>query len=321
MLFINVGIIVIISIIFQPASPHCINSDTGINLEACLTISSETVCCESMSFLVESLVLQGHLLNISIHVQTNIMLNSTIEITDFEDLTIQGNNSTILCDRNMNHTGIYFKNTTNLKLFDLKIMNCSMLQGSSTFDVNAAGDPTCQELVLCAIYILNCTDLTIENTAVSNSRGTGVIVYNTKGLVQILNSNFSNNKVENGSSYAGGGGLVIEFTLYKLQSTEDHNCTRNVMEDANYIIKNCIFDENQAYKNSTYVYHSKKSFKELGRGGGLYISMRGHTEMNAFNITHCKFINNSASTWGEECILLCVKLQLTTMLASLIVNL
>ena len=297
MLFI-VGLLIFVSC--QPASPYCINGVTGNDSGACLSITSDAVCCETMSFLVKSITSQGFY-NISIHVETNTTLESPINITDFEDLTIRGNSSTILCNRNMSNTGIYFRNTTRLKLLNINIMNCSMLQESSSFDVNATGHPTAPEWVLCAIYILNCTDLTIENTAVSNSRGTGVIVYNTRGLVQILNSNFSNNKVENDSSEVGGGGLVIEFTLCKMQNAEGDNCTRNVMDNANYTIKGCIFDKNQAYQHYSApvsVHHNKNDSQGLGRGGGLYVAMRGQTSKNTFIIQHCKFVNNIASTWG-----------------------
>ena len=112
-----------------------------------------------------------------------------------------------------------------------------------------------------------------------------------------------NNKVPDDSQIAGGGGLAIEFTLCRLQTGKDCSPDKIPIQNAVYRIENSKFINNHvvepdADKNSYFDRSDDYSQSSLGRGGGLFIALRGKTRDNTFIFQNCEFINNTASTWG-----------------------
>ena len=292
-------ILILIAVVyFQQASCHCINSDVGEDIiEICASNISAAPCCKSLQYLIKSLKAQEITFNVTIYIENSIVLDSVLNITGFEKLLIQGEDSTISCSSG--EAGIYIKNVKRLELLNFTITNCSMLQRSSTYNIDK-DNVVISEQVMCAVYILDSIDLTIENAVIINNRGTGMIIYNTKGVVQILDSKFHNNTISEGCRYSGGGGLVIELTYCKLDGVRKSTCNRTTVENSTYSIQGCSFVGNLALQKNASMpsYRNSNNSRGFGRGGGLFIALRGQPKGNSFSILQNKFIDNIASTWG-----------------------
>ncbi len=272
--------VLIVVRIVQVGSALCIDGAGGIDSLPCL---ENRVCCKSLTFLSNQVKN-----DITIDVVSDAYLNGILELVDIKDITIQGNGN-IYCNSSISNTGVYIKNVSNLILFNLTFTQCSMIQTSSSAQVF---NHSASQLVLCAVYIIECTNLTIENVTISNSIGTGMHVYNTHGTVQILGSTFKNNTVSDRSRHSGGGGLKIEFTPCQFE-----DC--NYVTNSSYTIHDSSFINNSAFENhpnlSSYAYGS---FQGQGRGGGLYFTLRGDTNGNKLDMKNCMFVGNQATTWG-----------------------
>ena len=287
----------LVTISIHLVASHCVHKNAGEDLDACTVNDSTTKCCKSLPFLISSLFKQGNILNITVIIQTDSTLDGILNITGFEDLTIQGQNSTISCIQDLRNTGVYIKNVRNMQLLDVTLTQCGMLKKSSTFDLNKADDTIISKNIMCAVYIQDSSDLTIQNIRISNSKGTGMVIYNTKGHVHIDYCTFTENKISNYSQLAGGGGLAIEFTSRKLHNQSLGNSVQN----STYTIENCRFEGNEVQTDSSspsFIHRKTNDSQGLGRGGGLYIALMGTTKQNKFYIKNCKFINNTASKWG-----------------------
>ena len=175
------------------------------------------------------------------------------------DLNITGDKATVIeCS---NNTGMTFKNITNLCLKNLQIRNC--------YDQEFNG----------SIYIADCTNITIKNITIENSRGTGLVLENNKGDVVVENCTFQNNghtseTYHSKYSFAdsthntllilkGGGGLRI--------------LVGNV-NDSSISIQKCMFLNNTAFS-----------------GGGMLIFV--HSVANRNNI----FVHNSHFSGNKGC--------------------
>ncbi len=284
---------------FTKTDCHCVSNERGEDTKNCAIEDYSGLCCKSLQFLIKTLTEQRKKLNITIYLETSTVLDNTLDIVGFEKLSMQGKNSTIHCDKTKKDTGVYIEDVREFELFSITIKNCGMLQRSSTFSYNKTSHFIMSKQVMCAVYILDSIDLTIKNVVISNNTGTGMVIYNTKGVVQILDSLFQNNKVSNSSLYSGGGGLVIEFTYCKLYHN-DSKCDRSTVENSTYTIEDCNFKDNHAVEVGPLFpsYRNSYNSEGFGRGGGLFIALRGMPKVNVFSIHNCKFINNMASTWG-----------------------
>lgn len=273
------------------AHSFCVHSEYGNDSNACLRNGQN--CCQSLQFLLENLTAMASVNNILINILQDITLDSILWIRNFENLTIQSKEPfKIIGEVSSNDsTGIYFENVTGLALVNLTIENCGMLQKSSTLSEGNSN----YELTWCAVYVINSTNLTIKDISISHSRGTGLLIYDTNGSVEITDSLFDNNINAEAAlttqDHPGGGGLKIEFTY-------NHKGIAN----STYIIENCRFINNYNFelkpKSSVFKYYHDTVYQGHGRGGGLFIAMRGNSNGNRVNIINCLFLNNSASTWG-----------------------
>lgn len=269
----------------------CVSEDDGNNSAACIENNRTQACCKSLPFLMENL---ADLHNIEIHVLQDIILDSMVSLKDSENTTIQSDeNVKIKCNKSSKDTGFYFKNVTNLSLVNLTIEGCGMLQNSSTLKTGSTDE---YELTWCAVYVIKSTNLTLTNVIISYSKGTGLVVYDTSGMVSIGGSFFKDNAVTKADvMHPGGGGVKIEITYCNPNDT-GHQITTYTIEDCRFIGNHAL--ETADPKNSGYDYYFNKIYQGHGRGGGLSIIMRGHTSNNNANVTNCEFVNNTASTWG-----------------------
>ena len=158
-----------------------------------------------------------------------------------------------------------------------------------------------------AVYILNCTDVLINDVAIVESNGTGLSLYDTNGTVNIENSIFSSNSARNtsGSDKTGDGGVAlhIEFTICPPGIVRNCSCYNTRNKHSVYTIKNCTFSKNIAYNqehgNQFIPPSLSQVIPRLGKGGGIYLTISVDSAHNIFVLENCKFVNNSASDGGS----------------------
>ena len=256
-------------------SPECLNSN-----------SSETPC-QSLSFVSENLT-QKYFVHIEI-LGDILNLTRAVNFTDYCNLTISGSGRSTTFHCNESDAGLAILQVQNFSLYSLTIKNCGALRPSTTS----------QKYLPVAVYILNCTNVSIYGVNIVSSNGTGLSIYDANGVVDIMYCNFKNNSVQNVNG-SGGGGLYIEFTMCTPELTGNY-CRNNSGQNDNssYNIHHCTF-----IGNSVHVLQGAYNFMlpsqlvsvpRLGKGGGLYISISSDTANCGFLVKNCTFRNNNAS--------------------------
>ena len=268
----------------------------GSDSHQCLDPSSamKPPPCKTLSFVSENLT-QTDLVTIKI-VSDTLILTKAVNFTGYTNLKINGSggNTTLCC--NESDAGLAFEKVKNFSITSLTIENCGALRPSTSVDHNQ----TTIDLPV-AVYIFNCTNVSIVSVNIVSSIGTGLSLYDTNGQVDIVNCDFTGNSV--GKNESGGGGVRIEFTICSpgldMQYCGSHNGQNS---NSRYTIHNCNFTENSvSTHNANYNFLpplKQQRVPQLGKGGGLYISIRSNAMNNTFMIDNCSFENNSAVYFG-----------------------
>ena len=226
-----------------------------------------------------------------------INLIAALVFEDFVHLSIRGagsmNQTTINCSTS--YSGLTFFNITGLSLSFLQLTNCGA-KGNST----VLNPFTHKILILTtAIYILNCTDVTINNSVLRRSNGTGISIYDTNGQVVIENTDILESFVRNTNPdlvVGGGGGMFIEFTKCT-PGIVSNSCIHDEGHNSNavYTICNCNFFLNavNATTNSSNIW-----YWPLSSGGGAFISFASNATNITMKLINCVFQSNYASHYG-----------------------
>lgn len=206
--------------------------------------------------------------------------------------------------------GLTFIRANNVSLQNIQLSRCGKIQNSTSIDFTAV-DKFLNVSV--AMYFLLCKDVSIISTTVSESNGTGVIMYNTVGSVTILNSHFRNNSMLN-ISQQGGGGLYIEFGYCFPGNSSCFENGPNVplayTSGARYYIAQCSFEYNVANVDksadeSTFILSQKSKHLAFGRGGGLSVFFKGLTRNSTVTVNESSFYYNHA-LWGGGIFIECL---------------
>ena len=101
--------------------------------------------------------------------------------------------------------GLAFFWSQDIELRNVTLVKCGALQ-------NSTSKPASDFLqIQVAVLFLNCKAVQLTNAHVNMSNGTGIVVHNPEGVVNITNCLFSHNGVSDEQEVmCGGGGLVIE---------------------------------------------------------------------------------------------------------------
>ncbi len=267
--------------------------EAGNNTEECIHQNSNQTCCQSLEYVINTLESLNFRNNNHITIKSALTVSTVIKVIGFTNLSLSGRNKyNLVCRSTQGCSGFYFENVSYLTIKSIVIQGCSMRMPSTTTREN---DST-KLCSLRAVYILKSYNVQIKDVNVAFNKGTGIVMYNTNGNVEITNSIFEGNAVSVDSEYPGGGGLYIEFTFTLLDSNT--MCCNNTQ----YSIINTIFRNNSVFERNSsltkYFYYQRRSYQGLGRGGGLCIIWSGHSSHNDMIINNCTFRNNNATTWG-----------------------
>ena len=257
----------------------------GTDNDTCL-LPKSAVKCRSLEFVADHLT-QKELVEIEIE-SGALNLTGPVEFTDFSHLTISGHSVMTNISCNQSGAGLAFVGVQNLTLDSLIIERCGAERDSTSVDPQT---PNVTECLRVAVYVLNCTNVSINRVDIQFSNGTGLSLYDTNGTVDISDSNFTDNTLGENAFEPGGGGLRIEFTICTPGIVG--NCSGTV-RSSNYIIENCNFCDNSVTQTGK----TTAAVPKTGKGGGLYISFGSNAYGINFTITGCNFLNNSADISG-----------------------
>ena len=217
-------------------------------------------------------------------------MNSIVIVGEGSDNTV------ITCNSN---AGLAFINMNDITIANLTLKECGAWRNSTT--QNGTNDFTFK--FQCGVYFLDCSDVTMYDVIVTDGPGTGVMMYDTLGTVTIANSQFIRNRVPTADvdQVPGGGGVFIEFSYCKPNTTDFTACNPSVQANANYTIINSIFTANNGstieQETTKYISSIGSSHQQFGRGGAISIYFKGFSENNTINIIDCHIAHNQA-VWG-----------------------
>ena len=225
----------------------------------------------------------------------NITLNN-LSFHYITNVTISGAGYKLTLIKCSFGTGLGFFNARNLTLSNFTLLGGGRIMNSTS--INTTNDEVAVFRV--ALYLLDCSDVTIEGLIITNSTGAGLAMYDVTGKVDITNSVFQYNIPLETEELPGDGGVSILFTHCKSGDTQLCNeITRT--NYTTYNIQKCSFLSNIATSSeSTRLFRPSPYstvHQQFGYGGGLTIMMRGIAQYNTVTIKDCKFLYNQA-VWG-----------------------
>ena len=195
-------------------------------------------------------------------------------------------------------TGLAFVGVENLTIEYLTITGCGMKHNSSVLI------KTRFIILQSALFIQNSSGISIFNVSFVDNNGVGLLIYDTNGTVNIVNSLFMGNKLREAEAteyLAGGGGIYIEFTkctpgIPKCdpKSNRHHACSHYVVDHCRFVgniaLYNYSDNEPDQLASNIHLYY--------GVGGGLSVQLHGHAHDNTVVISNNYFDLNKANSGG-----------------------
>ena len=200
-------------------------------------------------------------------------------------------NTVITCDSN---AGLAFINMHNITIANLTLKECGAWRNSTTQN----GTKNFTFKFRCGVYFLDSSDIIMYDVIVTDGPGTGVMMYDTLGTVTIANSQFIRNRVptDDVDNVPGGGGVYIEFSHCKPNTTDFDTCSPSIQANANYTIINSTFTGNYGttvkQETTKFISPIGSDHQQFGRGGAVSVHFKGFSENNTINIIHCYMVHN-----------------------------
>ena len=222
----------------------------------------------------------------NIHEGVYTINHLNLSFYDLNNITIYGAGSNLTVINCSFGTGLGFFNVKKLVLANFTLFGGGSIRYSTSINTTS-GD---MAVFRVALYLLDCSNVTVDGLVITNSTGTGLVMYDVKGNIDIINSIFQFNAPLETEELPGDGGVSVLFT---------HNETVTI--GTVYNIQNCSFLLNVANSsNSTELFQPSlyaTFHQQFGRGGGLTVVLRGVAQNNTVMIKDCKFLHNQAM-WG-----------------------
>ena len=271
-------------------NPGCLKDDGGQH-------------CKSLNFVLSNisyLECDKQPVIILINGTYNYSLDATKHAHQFwhcQSVSIVGNGynlSIIKC--NESGAGFAFFNSSKVTLKDISVRSCGSSQNGTSY--NSTTNTT--SMVRAALYFAFCQDVSIIGSVVKQSNNTGVVMYNTNLMLNVIDSKFIHNQNRNNKGdTTGGGGFYAEFTYCHPGFTE--NCMQYSNSYANYTFEGSKFSCNEASvgseTNNTFIPANGTTNIAFGRGGGLSLIFKGNVNHSNVTISNCNISSNKA-TWG-----------------------
>lgn len=245
--------------------------------------------------------------NVILSITSAVKLSTQLGFEGMVNLTIEGSAdlnpmATVIC--NSSNDGLYISGTHTVLIRNLVFVGCGALHEGTTTDLSGEANKTAK--FKSALYIWNCTDVIVTNIDIHNSKGLGLVMFDTGGNIQINSSTFKNNQLDQYVDNMGGGGLYIEFTACPPSTVYGHCEKLHSVNNSQYRIESCTFESNRASllhpEKSSFVkvigVKNLTNYQGLGRGGGLAVNLFGRASNNNISVVDCMFYNNHAVSGG-----------------------
>ena len=263
----------------------------GEDNNECLDSNSSSTPCKTLPFVAGNLTRRK---SVNIEIQCEeLILTKSADFEGYTNLALTGGRTIMSIRCSQSGVGLAFTLIKNLTLLSIRVERCGTLRPSTS---PSSDDPQKTLFLGVAVYILNCTNVSISSMDVQSSNGTGLSIYDTVGTVSIKNCTFSKNKVS--ASQQGGGGLHLEFTICTPGLGNCSGGHRGRNKDSLYLIENCTFRDNIA--NCPFDKHEFISptytplVPRTGKGGGVYVSIGSDATNNNISITNTQLQRNTA---------------------------
>ena len=221
-----------------------------------------------------------------------IEINEIIAVSGSSKILLQGlkNRSKVSC---LSGTGLKFDHIDSLRIINIEFTNCGILHNIS--------DTSKKIFLKSAIFIYNSRNVTIQNTLVKDSDGSGLVLMNNH-RVNIEHSSFIGGSIKTNYSdfddvsISGGGGIFIAFTC--LVTIKSINLNSNYCENSKVLIKYSHFIDNNSENLRKYGSTSciGNVFSGVNEGGGVSIILRD-SSMNDVSVLQSELKSNKA-LWG-----------------------
>ena len=142
--------------------------------------------------------------------QPYILSPDVADFVGMMNFTLQGFDGLVdICCRS--GAGLSFIYSTNITFKNVRFLGCGVLRNSTSRDLSVQHQNSFLTF-RSSLFFLFCADVTMLNVDVSQSNGTGVVLYSTVGKNTFTDSKFVDNAA---SSYpqGGGGGMTVEFVF------------------------------------------------------------------------------------------------------------
>ena len=209
----------------------------------------------------------------------------SVVVFNASNITIVGSSSSseLDCPQNCSTCGLAFFHCRLVALRNVAITGCG------TAGHFGRGLPYSS-----AVILHNCSDVSLVNITVQDSRGYGVVLFNSAGEVTVSHSYFLSSAMPSGHEVLGGAGMRIVVSLCDILAS---SCNKIQQQPANYSITHSVFKDS----NVTRIFVKPWS---IINGGGLGILLWWRAHKNTFTITNSIFAGNRCPS-GAGASLLC----------------
>ena len=247
--------------------------------------------------------------------QHQLHSGSETQLRNMSQLAIVGNSSqgevVIKCDH---LAGLAFYQSEYIEMRNVIVVGCGAVQS------NTSRNPISGELIKIQVAVfIQSTNNINTNVEVTNSTGTGLVLYNTAGHVCVNSCKFSYNGPTN--NFFGGGALVFESSSnsypahFTLEETDFVNNTANNTNFSALVPSNDLFGyfgigrgggvsvvfRERAANNIVRFSGVKLEDNKAPYGGGVYLALHGNASNNTVTMNDCTLINNAAKSKYTEC--------------------
>lgn len=268
-----------------------VNSKIGHDNSSCLTNNSFP--CKTLGFVLEHL---NSSTKVSI-MNGQYSLNRTYNASKLENVAFVGLGDSVNINCS-NDSGLQFRFCNNTVLKHLVFQGCGHLEYSAPFHAQPNDSKSNHQIpqFYAGISFTYCKDLAVENCIFRNSPGVSLVLYDVRGNISIIDSQFVDSRAENQSSsldvHETAGGILLHLTrfgsLYPFNDTQHSQYS----DGNNYIFRGCVFARNEYAHNG-----SQEIPQPFGHGAGLTAFLCGSAKNNSLLVDSCHFYNNTG-IWG-----------------------
>ena len=255
--------------------------------------NDDTTCLENFSHPCRSLdYVATHYSENVVYQVDGVSALKSAAVFNASNITIVGSSSSsseLVCPQNCSSCGLAFLHCRLVTLQNVAITGCGTEQN---FSSHGRGLP-----YKSAVILHTCSDVSLVDITVRDSRGYGVVLFNSAGEVIVSHSHFLNSTMPSGASnheVLGGAGMRIVVSFCDIHAS---SCNKTQRQAANYSITHSVFKDS----NVTGILEKPPS---LTYGGGLGVLLWWGAHNNSVTITNSTFADNKCPC-GAGASLLC----------------